>query len=125
MAEQPPEPNKSLFDQSSDDLAAREAAAGTPFGEPFTAKDRVFQREHNQAAARKGGVPPPDPNLADGIEQGVKSPGFDSIRGAQDVNGAMSTYQNQLTQTLTTMARILVETTIRLEQLEQYFDRLR
>jgi hypothetical protein len=37
----------------------------------------------------------------------------------------MVTYQAQLASTLTTMAQVLLHATSRLEQIEQYFDRLR
>jgi len=79
----------------------------------------------NPKAQQVGAEPPDMAALGEGGEQGTKSPGFDAIRGADDVAGAMVTYQNQLMSVLTTMQRLLIEGNARLEALEAYFDRLR
>jgi hypothetical protein len=93
-----------------------------------TAKTFRTQRAGAEKQAREerlGKVDPPDPDLPGGTNRGAKSPGSDSIRGAQDVNSAQVIYQEQLASTLTTMAKILMEATVKLEQIENYFDRLR
>lgn len=73
----------------------------------------------------KGGTPPPDRTQSEGTEQGIRAPGFESIQTANDVAGAMHNYQAQLVSTLTTITQVLIDTTSRLEQLENYLDRLR
>lgn len=91
-------------------------------------QEAVHQRESGKRDARKqrlGAIAPPDRTQSEGTEQGVRSPGFESIQGANDVAGAMVNYQSQLTSTLTTITKVLLEATSRLEQIEAYFDRLR
>jgi hypothetical protein len=103
-------------------------SAPLPEAPDITPRDRVVNREARKAFDRRsrlGQEPPEPPNLGEGLEQGERSPGFDSIRGASDVAGAMATYQNQLLQVLTTMQKILLEGISRLEAIEAYFDRLR
>ena len=68
---------------------------------------------------------PEGPRLPFGTEVGERAPGFDAIRAGDDVSGAMATYQDQLVRLLTTLQTLLMETTNRLESLENYLDRLR
>lgn len=91
-------------------------------------RERVQNRSAWKRYARQtrlGQEPPEPPNLGEGLEQGERFPGFDNVRGANDVAGAFVTYQNQLLGVLTTMQRVLMESINRLEAIEAYFDRLR
>jgi hypothetical protein len=78
-----------------------------------------------QSPGVKGAAAPPDRTQSEGTEQGIRAPGFESIQSANDVAGAMHNYQAQLVSTLTTITQVLLDTTSRLEQLENYLDRLR
>jgi len=82
---------------------------------------RAFQNEKGSF----GQESPEGPRMPFGTEVGERSPGFDAIRAGDDVSGAMATYQDQLVRFLTTIQKILMETTNRLEALENYLDRLR
>lgn len=68
---------------------------------------------------------PIGPDLPFGTQFGERAPGFDAIRAGDDVSGAMATYQDQLVRMLTTIQKLLLETTNRIEALEGYFDRMR
>lgn len=125
-----PEENTALESLMADGQQAAEGIDGvmqTPVGEPFKAFELNGPDSPGRRASREhiGAARPPDPRLSDGIEQGLKSPGFEDVRGSQDVNGAMITHTNQLTSTLNTMAQILMENCIKLEAIEAYFDKLR
>jgi hypothetical protein len=78
-----------------------------------------------QRLQRLGRIEPPDPRMGQGTEQGTKSPQFEDVGGQQDVNSAMANHTQQLTSTLGTMARILMENCIKLEEIQNYFERLR
>jgi hypothetical protein len=82
---------------------------------------KVFQNQDGSF----GQESPTVPEMGNGTAGGERSPGFDAIRGANDVAGSMATYQSQLVSVLTTIQKLLMETTARLEALEGYFDRLR
>jgi hypothetical protein len=85
----------------------------------------TFKAQKPQQGFARGSAAPPDPQQPFGTQEGNKSPGFDSIRGASDVAGTMATYQNELVRVLTSMQSILLETISRLEAIENRFDRMR
>lgn len=63
--------------------------------------------------------------MNEGTEKGKHFPGRDDLRGADDVAGAMVTYQDKMLTVLETMQRLIMEGIARLEAIEAYFDRLR
>lgn len=116
-----------IFDQPEEFLPHAEPMGPAPTGHSPQRERRNAWAAQGKAdrQMRLGRVDPPDPELPGGTNRGAKAPGSDSIRGAQDVNGAQVIYQEQLTATLTTMAKVLMDATVKLEALEAYFDRLR
>ncbi|NLX55072.1 MAG: hypothetical protein GXY58_08160 [Planctomycetaceae bacterium] len=108
----------------ADPFDLSDALPAEPIAMQAPSKDAIVD-DVWRAPAVKGAAPPPDRTQSEGTEQGIRAPGFESIQSANDVAGAMHNYQAQLVSTLTTITQVLIETTSRLEQLENYLDRLR
>ena len=108
-------------------VGAAPQIASLPLSSPQ--QEKVWQHEGAKRDARKqrlhGAVEPPERDTTEGTAQGVRAPGFESIQTGNDVAGAMVNYQSQLVSTLTTITRVLLDATSKLEQIEAYFDRLR
>lgn len=99
-----------------------------PFDHPAkgdTAYSEVDVRWLQNDQGSFGQESPVGPELPFGTQVGERAPGFDAIRAGDDVAGAMATYQDQLVRMLTTIQKLLLETTNRIEAIEGYFDRLR